>query len=117
MGLFDAQNTQDALADVMRRERAAILNGAFDTLEALTNEKERLINALSKSRPSADVLDSLKEQSERNTVLLDSMRTGIATALDRIRTIRQPRSTLRTYDQSGRRTAIASGTSKTSRRA
>ncbi|KMW59220.1 hypothetical protein AIOL_004201 [Candidatus Rhodobacter oscarellae] len=117
MGFFDVQDTHEALEDLLTRERAAILSGEYERLEGLAVEKERLVNALAKTRVDPDVLTRLREQTERNGILYDAMRAGIGSALDRLRAMREPRPGLSTYDQSGQKTEMATPSSKEVRRA
>ena len=117
MGLFDIQDTQDALEDLLIKEREIILSGKFDKIEDLIAEKERLLRALNRTRLNPKTLERLREHSERNAVLYDAVRAGIGSALERIKAMRAPQPNLRTYDRSGRSTEISLPVSKTSKRA
>jgi hypothetical protein len=117
MTLFDAQDTHQALEDLLLRERDAILSGKYDGLEKMVIEKERLLNALSRTRLEPRILEHLKEQSERNAVLFDAVRAGIGSALERLRAIHEPAAPLKTYDQSGRTTSLTVARAQNSRRA
>ena len=117
MGLFDAQDTHVALEDLLKRERAAILGGQYDKLEQFIGEKERLLNALAKTRLDPRILSRLREQTERNGILYDAMRSGIGSALDRLKSMKEPQPALKTYDKSGRKTEIFSTESTKARRA
>ena len=117
MGFFDIQDTDKALEDLLMRERAAILSGEYDRLEAFVSEKERLLNALAKTRTDPSVLARLREQTERNGILYDAMRAGIGSALDRLRALKDPDPVLRTYDESGRRQEVNSASQAAIRRA
>lgn len=117
MGLFDVQDTHEALEDLLMRERGAILAGKFDDIEPLAMEKERLLKALSRTRIDSKALERIKELSERNALLYDAVRAGVGSALERLRSMREPRANLQTYDQSGRRRDISIAEAKTNRRA
>lgn len=117
MGLFEAQDTHVALEDLLMREREAIMSGQYDRLQKLTVEKESLLNALTKTRVDQKVLTRLREQTERNGILLDAMRAGVGSALDRVRALQEPKPALQTYDQSGRKREMKSEESTAVRRA
>jgi len=116
MGLFDIQDTHVALEELLNQERAAILNGQYDKLERFIDEKERLLNALAKTRVDPKILSRLREQTERNGILYDAMRSGIGSALDRLKSMKEPGPALKTYDKTGRQTEIpATDTAKVRR--
>lgn len=108
MGLFEAQDTHVALEELLLKEREAIMNGQYDRLERMTVEKESLLKALSKTRLEAEVLARLREQTERNGILLDAMRAGVGSALERLRAIQEPSPGLQTYDEAGRKKDLTS---------
>lgn len=117
MALFKVEDTHKALEDLLHRERTAIIGGRFEELEALISEKERLLNAVTRSKISTDCLARLKEESERNGLLLQAMQAGVTSALDYLRTLKEPQKPLTTYDAAGRAHKIKSTQPETNRRA
>lgn len=117
MGLFDSNLTQSTLDDLLDRERYAILNGKYEQLDALLEEKERLSAMLGEIDIDAEALKRLREKSERNSLLYDAMRAGIGSALERLRALKDANADLKTYDQAGGRKSITSAQATTERRA
>ncbi len=108
MGLFDLRDTADSMADLLDRERGAILSGRFDLLERLAPEKERLAAKLNRNRMDPATVSRLRQKAEHNGRLLDAMRVGLKDAGARLNALRQAPEALHTYDASGRRTVIGS---------
>ncbi len=105
MGLFDTQSAAEALEDLLEKERAAILDGRFDSLERLAVEKERLVKSVADSGRSG--LVGLRNRAERNRALLIAMGAGVKSAIQRIEGLRGAGKLLQTYDAAGQRTAMA----------
>ena len=106
MALFDFRDTADALADLLDREREAILKGRFDLLERLIPEKERLTARLTPDAVGDKAVRGLKQKADHNARLLDAMRVGLRDAGARIAAIRKAPEDLHTYDATGRRTIL-----------
>ncbi len=117
MALFKTSDPADALIDFLDRESTAILSGRFDVLERLSVEKERLLQDISRSALSPETLLQLRQRAERNGNLLAAMRTGVAAAQARIKSIRRGTGMLTTYDADGRTTALPRSGSLSTRRA
>ncbi len=104
MGLFERRDSARDLANLLERERKAILRGDFDALRRLTPEKERLITQAAADRPDADRLASLRQMAARNHALLDAAAQGIrSVANDLGGNNASPE--LETYDREGQRNA------------
>lgn len=65
-----------ALADLLDRERAALLAGDLQALPALVRRKERLVAALAAGPPTA--LEQVAAALRRNQVLLAAARDGVS---------------------------------------
>lgn len=117
MGLFNLIEPIDALEDVLKRERSAIMAGDFDQLERLIPEKERLMPNLDKDPEALEKLQGLRDYSARNGELLSSMQSGITAAQERIQAMRAPKPALETYDDTGRKTVISKVETTQERRA
>ncbi len=106
MSLFERCRSVDLMADLLARERNAILSGQFSVLVRLLTEKERLAKKLSKSEVDPAVLGDLKTMAMRNETLLGAARYGLERAKARIGALGTVRPDLHTYDASGCRTSI-----------
>ncbi|MGI3164044.1 flagellar biosynthesis protein FlgN [Pseudooceanicola sp. 200-1SW] len=101
------QGLIDELDALLDQERAVLTEGRLEALPALLGAKEALIdrlNALDDMAP--DRLHPLRGKAERNQALLDGALRGIRTVANRFSTLRKIRSTLETYDSSGRKSAL-----------
>ncbi|MCD1625052.1 MAG: hypothetical protein ACU0B7_15180 [Paracoccaceae bacterium] len=96
-----------ALGDLLDQERESLLAGDLDAISHSLHEKERLIEVLNaKGMERSLELSRLSEKLARNQALLDGALEGIRTVAERISTLRRIRSTLETYDKSGRKMTI-----------
>lgn len=97
-----------SLADLLDRERTALLNGDLEAISRGLSEKERLINASNALHSDHEKdLSAIRGKAQRNQILLSSALDGIRAVSDRVAALRRVRDTLETYDQTGRKTAIA----------
>lgn len=102
-----AHDAVEALVALLEEERAALLNGDFERLIGMLDDKAALIDQI-------DAADELTEEDlvavrallERNQALLDSALAGIRGVAGRIGALHRMRRSLDTYDESGRRTTI-----------
>ncbi|MCM2561888.1 flagellar biosynthesis protein FlgN [Lutimaribacter sp. EGI FJ00014] len=81
-----------------------MLAGDVENLARLAEEKEKLVNTLAKLPKSG--LDGLQAKAKRNQELFDSALKGINAVTRRLQALRDVRSALNTYDQSGNRQSI-----------
>jgi len=106
--MTDKQNTLiHQLDDLLEIERAALLEGNFERLADLVDEKETLIDALnslefSEAMPMSDINQKVK----RNQALLEQALQGIRSVAHRLSDLRQARKALDTYDNFGRKVRI-----------
>lgn len=117
MGIFEKQDRYLELQELLIRERDALRLAQFDQITQISQEKERLANALIVTKLNQSALRGLKEESERNAKLYDAMRAGVKSALDRVKALRKPREALRTYDHTGRPLEFTNSEATTTRRA
>ena len=115
MGLCETQSAAEALEELLEKEREAILDGRFDSLERLAAEKERLVTSVAES--GAPGLVGLRVRAERNSALLEAMGAGVKAAIRQIEGLRGLGAPLQTYDASGQRTAMAGPRQPLGRRA
>ena len=102
------QDIMDALGDLLDREREALLEGDLEMIGRLLAHKESLIDALNAQVDKPDqVLEALHTKVLRNQELLDQALRGIRAVASRISALRRVRTTLETYDKSGRKTAVS----------
>lgn len=97
----------DVLLD---REHAALMAGALDQLDPITQQKTALIDALrALEAPEREALAPIRQKAERNQVLFDSAMKGVRAVANRMADLRSVRSGLATYDNHGRRADNMSG--------
>lgn len=114
MALFDTRGSAAAMADLLDRERQAILAGRFDALKRLLPEKERLVRRLERTPADPHAAEALLQKAAHNGRLLEAVRVGLKDAGARIAALRGPRADLQTYDAAGRKSVLGapSGTVK-----
>lgn len=93
-----APDRQEALFDCLMRERVALLEGDFDTLEKLEVEKAKLLSDV-----KVEVDDSLREAAEHNLTLLSAAADGITSARRRLSELRDAGNGFATYGANGDR--------------
>ena len=98
----------DALLD---REHAALMTGALEQLDPITQQKTALIDEMGTLEgPERESLAPLRQKAERNQVLFDSAMEGVRAVANRMADLRSVRSGLATYDSHGRRAENISDT-------
>lgn len=115
--MFARRAGVEDLQDLLDRERAALLEGRFEVLERLAEEKQRLAGAMLKSEPDAGALAAVRKVAERNRDLLSAAREGLRAASARIAGLSKAKAPLATYDATGARTNLAAAASTLQRRA
>lgn len=100
------EDVRDALDDLLDAEREALLSGDLDQIGRMVSQKETLVAGLN----GADISDitRLQQKLTRNQILLDRALLGIRSVANRLGSLRRIRRSLETYDQSGRKSALAS---------
>ncbi len=93
--------TLRAIHDLLATERQALLQGAYDTLEEIADQKGILMSQLADDPPKIEELRSIKRLIDQNQVLVTSAMTGIARAKARLASLRSVQNGLTTYDRSG----------------
>ncbi|PTQ75016.1 hypothetical protein [Celeribacter persicus] len=106
MAFLDAFRPAAALADLLDKEKAAILKGDFATLGVLLKSKESLLTIVAKSKTPAEVLKDLQKRSDHNKRLLMASAKGIRTARERILSLRNQVRGFTTYGPAGKATEI-----------
>ncbi len=103
MRLFDLVTADEALDDLLNRERRAIIDGRLDQLERLAKEKERFVGLLPNSNTGPATLEALRHKIERNSKLLQAAQQGLMNAQRLIGALQKPKPALQTYDRLGRK--------------
>lgn len=116
MGLFERRDSARDLANLLERERKAILRADFGALRKLAPEKERLIALAANDRPDGERLTDLRQRAARNRTLLEAAAHGIRSVANGLGGTGAPPPELETYDDSGRRSACSDHTSSLERR-
>lgn len=94
----------DALLDA---ERAALLAGDLEKLAEMLEDKEGLIEAINTAEHrNLDALQQLDGKVKRNQLLLDGALEGIRSVARRMAALRRIRSSLETYDSTGKKRNI-----------
>ncbi|MHA6347674.1 flagellar protein FlgN [Roseivivax sp. CAU 1761] len=97
-----------ALGALLDRERDALLDGDFDTIERLAAERERLVAALAAAPPAeAGALAPLQARLRRNRDLFEQALAGLRSVGDRLAALRRLREGAETYDDGGARQTLA----------
>ncbi len=102
------------LARLLEVEREALLNGDFDTLGELVEEKETLATQFDDA--NAAELRLLSAALTRNSNLFAAAHEGVTTVVTALRQQRAARTTLSSYDSSGNATQISQPPRGTERR-
>lgn len=104
----------ERLSRLLEVERAALLAGDFDTVGALIEEKEAL--AAQFDDANAAELRLLSTALIRNSSLFAAARDGVETVVTTLRQQHAARTTLSSYDSSGKATQITQKARSTERR-
>ena len=100
----------DELDDLLDSERAVLMSGNLEKLTRMVARKEALIGALNQAdHTDFVVLKALDAKVRRNQQLLDGALEGIRSVARRMATLRRVRSSLDTYDASGRKRNVEIG--------
>jgi hypothetical protein len=113
--------TDDAttrLAALLEAERSALLEGDFDRIAALMEEKSALVAELEGRSLDAGAVAPLRDGLRRNQALFDHALAGLRSVAARLGDLNRIRKSTDTYDAQGRRTPMeAPATRKLERRA
>jgi len=97
----------EKLDELLEVERKILLTGKLEKLVDLLPQKEALIDTLNTTEHrEKDMLTQLDAKVRRNQLLLDSAMEGIRTVSRRLAALRRVRSSLETYDSTGRKQRI-----------
>lgn len=95
------------LDTLLDRERQALLTGQLNDIARIAEEKEDLIATLRSAEiENRAMLDPIQHKLGRNQTLLSGTMDGVRAVSDRLTALRKARSTLDTYDKSGRKRSI-----------
>ncbi|SNS11346.1 hypothetical protein [Antarctobacter heliothermus] len=112
------QPIAERLKSLLESERAALLEGNFDRLSDLMEEKQALAEALAHRPLATGDVSPLREGLRRNQELFDHAMAGIRNVATRIGDLNRARRATDTYDAHGKRQTIdAPATKRLERRA
>lgn len=94
------------LEDLLQAERVALLEGDFEKIAELLDQKETLARDLSDEPITAEDLAPLRDGMRRNQELFDQALAGIRNVAARLGDLQRIRRSMDTYDGYGRRTTI-----------
>lgn len=101
MSIFSALRPAHALTNLLERERAALLKGNLTDLQKIGVNKETLMKAVARSKPTQAEITSLQKLTNRNRRLLIAASKGVRSAQMRITKLRAKPAALNTYGPSG----------------
>lgn len=104
----------DRLARLLEIEHVALLSGDFETVGGLVAEKEVLATQFDDA--NATELKFLSTALARNSTLFAAAHEGVTTVVSALRQQRAARTTLSSYDSSGKATQISQPERGTERR-
>lgn len=104
----------EKLSRLLEIERSALIQGDLDKVMELIPEKEQLAQQF--DGDNAVALKALSMKLSQNARLLAAARDGVSDVVTTLRRQRSARTTLSSYDQSGKPTQIVQSHSKTERR-
>ncbi|MGP6088729.1 flagellar protein FlgN [Antarctobacter jejuensis] len=96
----------DRLQNLLERERKALLNGDFDVLSDLLEEKQQLAQELTTEPLAETVVAPLRDGLRRNQELFDRAMAGIRNVAARLGDLNRARRATDTYDANGQRQTI-----------
>lgn len=102
-----SETLSTALHALLEEERTALKHGQLESLRALTERKTALLNDLGAAELPRKDVDILQAHLTRNQALLESALEGIRGVANRLVELRNAKTGLETYDQSGTRARFA----------
>ena len=108
------QRPVDRLIRLLDEERAALIAGDLEKVVGMVGEKQKLADELETSR--AVDLRFLSDRIDSNGRLLAAARDGVSDVVQTLKNHRQARTSLSSYDSSGKATTITGAPAKTERR-
>ncbi|WP_418592541.1 flagellar protein FlgN [Ponticoccus sp. (in: a-proteobacteria)] len=99
-------SAMDRLAALLDAERTALLEGDFDRIADLLEEKATLVADLDAGPLNAETVAPLRDGLRRNQVLFDHALAGLRNVAARLGDLNRIRKSMDTYDAQGRRNTI-----------
>ncbi|MFT5629129.1 MAG: hypothetical protein ACI82I_002634 [Gammaproteobacteria bacterium] len=109
-------STAVKLLKLLSRERKAIIQADFLTVDQCVAEKEILLTTLTNSPLAAEALALIRIALEENQTLLTSAIAGVQAARTRVAELKDVRMGLRVYDQTGQIAQVQTRTTGLSKR-
>lgn len=94
------------LEQLLTAERAALLDGDFDRIGLLIEEKQKLVDELKGKPEMLATLVPLRAGLRRNQELFDQALAGIRNVAARLGDLNRARKSINTYDAQGRKHSI-----------
>lgn len=104
----------DRLMRLLDLERRALIKGDLDAVTGLITEKETLVTEFEETGPAE--LQALSFKLSQNERLLRAARSGVGDALTTIQKLKRAKSSLSSYDRTGKATEIRQTPGSTDRR-
>lgn len=101
------------LEELLDKERAAILEGAFEDIGKIASHKERLLDRHKLDPPDPKILNRLRQKSQRNHHLLAAVIRGVKSVTSRLENLHSGPDGLNTYDKTGQRTTLKGSNHRT----
>ena len=105
--------TTTRLAALLESERTALLEGDFDRIADLMEEKSALLAELEGKPLDAEEVAPLRDGLRRNQELFDHALAGLRNVAARLGDLNRVRKSMDTYDAQGRRTTIDAPAART----
>ncbi len=98
----------DELSSLLHLEKETLLSGQLWELQAILEEKDQLIDDLSRRELRESEIDEIKKRSLENQLLLQNAMNGIRQVAVKLAAIRRVRKRFDTYTAQGNRSEIDS---------
>lgn len=96
----------EKLEQLLEDERKALLEGDFDRIETLLEEKEALAHGVEGQHLTEETLEPLRDGLRRNNELYNQALAGLRNVAARLTDVNTVRKSLNTYDSSGQAQVI-----------
>ena len=100
-------NIATRLAHLLEVERTALLEGDFEKVAELIEQKQKIISELRECPVAVGTLSPLRASLRRNQELFDHALAGIRNVAARLGDLNRARKSISTYDATGRKKSIA----------
>ncbi|EBA08579.1 flagellar protein FlgN [Sagittula stellata] len=103
---MDERTLSQQLEELIDAERTALINGDFDRIAELLEEKQRLIGSLHDLPLDRQTVAPLSDGLRRNQELFDAALAGIRNVAARLGDLNRVRKSVETYDSKGKKHSL-----------